>query len=99
VEYIRYGPVFDAYLVNWQSNVFPESSGAPATDPASLPVGAVASRKNNGEKPEPVAICRLKRVAADNKGDVQARMPKPATQQRQAHCLRRRRAGLAHRGP
>jgi len=28
--------------------------------------------------PEPVAICRLKRVAADNKGDVRARMPKPA---------------------
>src|SRR3546814_13484882 len=30
------------------------------------------------EKPEPVAICRLKRVAADHKGDVRARMPKPA---------------------
>src|SRR3546814_3637606 len=30
------------------------------------------------EKPEPVAICRLKHVAADHKGDVRARMPKPA---------------------
>ena len=31
-------------------------------------------------KPQPVAICRLKRVAADNKDDVRARMPAPAAQ-------------------
>jgi NADPH-dependent glutamate synthase beta subunit-like oxidoreductase len=31
--------------------------------------------ENNGEKPEPVAICRLKRVAADHKDDVRSRMP------------------------
>ena len=51
---------------------FPEFSAAPA--------GGLAGpvEENNGEKPEPVAICRLKRVAADNKGDVKARMPKPA---------------------
>jgi NADPH-dependent glutamate synthase beta subunit-like oxidoreductase len=34
----------------------------------------------NAAKPEPVAICRLKRVAADLKGDVAARMPQPAAQ-------------------
>ena len=31
--------------------------------------------ENNGQTAEPVAICRLKRVAADMKGDVKARMP------------------------
>src|SRR5213079_204755 len=30
-------------------------------------------------KPEPVAICRLKRVAADYKGDIRGRLPKPPT--------------------
>ncbi|PKO58284.1 MAG: hypothetical protein CVU24_17440, partial [Betaproteobacteria bacterium HGW-Betaproteobacteria-18] len=34
--------------------------------------------ENNGEHPEPVAICRLKRVAADYKDDVKARMPSVA---------------------
>jgi NADPH-dependent glutamate synthase beta subunit-like oxidoreductase len=32
------------------------------------------------KKAEPVAICRLKRVAADNKDDVKHRMPAPAAQ-------------------
>jgi NADPH-dependent glutamate synthase beta subunit-like oxidoreductase len=32
------------------------------------------------QKPEPVAICRLKRVAADNKGDIRARLPLPASE-------------------
>jgi NADPH-dependent glutamate synthase beta subunit-like oxidoreductase len=37
------------------------------------------SATEHGSQPEPVAICRLKRVAADHKGtDVKARMPKPA---------------------
>ncbi|MGZ8267722.1 MAG: FAD-dependent oxidoreductase, partial [Burkholderiales bacterium] len=36
--------------------------------------------ERNAEKPEPVAICRLKRVAADNKDDIRARLPKPARQ-------------------
>jgi len=31
--------------------------------------------ENNGEKPEPVAICRLKRVAADHKDDIRHRLP------------------------
>jgi NADPH-dependent glutamate synthase beta subunit-like oxidoreductase/formate hydrogenlyase subunit 6/NADH:ubiquinone oxidoreductase subunit I len=35
--------------------------------------------ENQGEKPEPVAICRLKRVAADYKEDIRGRLPKPAT--------------------
>mgnify|MGYP003353058994 CR=1 FL=1 len=38
----------------------------------------VAEIDLSGEKPEPVAICRLKRVAADYKGDVSHRMPPAA---------------------
>ncbi len=51
---------------------FREFSGAPATARASPPAGAAASKK------QPVAICRLKRVAADYKDDVSGRMPKKA---------------------
>jgi formate dehydrogenase beta subunit len=70
-EYIRLiaqGRYDEAYMVNWVSNVFPASSGAPATGPASPPAGAAGWRRENLAKPEPVAICRLKRVAADFKG-------------------------------
>jgi hypothetical protein len=35
--------------------------------------------ENQGEKPEPVAICRLKRVAADYKDDIRDRLPRPAS--------------------
>ena len=76
-EYIRLigqGRYDDAYMINWKSNVFP---GDPRADlrpslRAGLPARD-ASRKTNGSAPEPVAICRLKRVAADHKGDVRAR--------------------------
>jgi formate dehydrogenase beta subunit len=51
----------------------PASSAAPATGPANRPAAAAASRKATDEKPEPVAICRLKRVAADYKGDIRDR--------------------------
>src|SRR5690606_30977108 len=36
--------------------------------------------ERNAEKPEPVAICRLKRVAADNKDDIRGRLPKAPAQ-------------------
>ena len=47
-EYIRLiaaGRYTDAYMINWESNVFPEFSDAPATAPANPPAGACASRK------------------------------------------------------
>ena len=74
-EYIRLiaaGRYSDAYMVNWKSNVFPGSSGAPATGLASPRAAAAGSRKRTSPRappnaPEPVAICRLKRVAADYK--------------------------------
>ena len=75
-EYIRLiadGRYADAYMINWESNVFPGVLGRTCDRPCEP-----ACRRGRVEE-EPVAICRLKRVAADNKGDVDARMPLPAT--------------------
>ena len=81
-EYIRLiaaGRYADAYMVNWESNVFPGILGRTCDRPCEPACRRGRVEENNGENPEPVAICRLKRVAADHKGDVRARMPKPAT--------------------
>ena len=64
----RYG---DAYMVNWQSNVFPGILGRVCDRPCEP-----ACRRGRIDK-EPVAICRLKRVAADFKEDITGRLPKP----------------------
>ena len=60
----------EAYMINWDSNVFPGVLGRTCDRPCEP-----ACRRGRVEK-EPVAICRLKRVAADNKGDVKKFMPK-----------------------
>jgi formate dehydrogenase (NADP+) beta subunit len=76
-EYIRLiadARYADAYMVNWKSNVFPGILGRTCDRPCEP-----ACRRGRVEE-APVAICRLKRVAADNKGDVSDRMPKPATE-------------------
>ncbi len=73
-EYIRLiadGKYSDAYMVNWESNVFPGVLGRTCDRPCEP-----ACRRGRVDE-EPVAICRLKRVAADNKDDVRDRMPKP----------------------
>ena len=73
-EYIRliaHGRYSDAYMVNWYSNVFPGILGRTCDRPCEP-----ACRRTRVEN-EPVAICRLKRVAADYKNDVKARLPKP----------------------
>lgn len=59
----------DAYMINWQSNVFPGVLGRTCDRPCEP-----ACRRVRVEE-EPVAICRLKRVAADNKGDITDRLP------------------------
>jgi NADPH-dependent glutamate synthase beta subunit-like oxidoreductase/ferredoxin len=72
-EYIRLiaaGRYTDAYMVNWQSNVFPGILGRTCDRPCEP-----ACRRVRVEE-EPVAICRLKRVAADNKDDISSRLPK-----------------------
>ncbi len=74
-EYIRLiaaGRYSDAYMVNWHSNVFPGILGRTCDRPCEP-----ACRRVRVEN-EPVAICRLKRVAADYKDDITARLPKPA---------------------
>lgn len=81
-EYIRLiaaGRYDDAYMVNWKSNVFPGILGRTCDRPCEPACRRGRVEEENQAKPEPVAICRLKRVAADNKSaDVKARMPKPA---------------------
>ncbi len=62
----------DAYMINWWSNVFPGILGRTCDRPCEP-----ACRRMRVET-EPVAICRLKRVAADYKDDIRARLPKPA---------------------
>ena len=77
-EYIRLigqGRYDDAYMVNWVSNVFPGVLGRTCDRPCEPACRRGRVEENNGEKPEPVAICRLKRVAADHKVDVTGRMP------------------------
>ena len=77
-EYIRLigqGRYSDAYMVNWVSNVFPGILGRTCDRPCEPACRRGRVEENNGDKPEPVAICRLKRVAADHKDDVRSRMP------------------------
>jgi NADPH-dependent glutamate synthase beta subunit-like oxidoreductase len=92
-EYIRLiaeGRYSDAYMINWKSNVFPGVLGRTCDRPCEP-----ACRRGRVEE-EPVAICRLKRVAADSKdmANVAGRMPKPAAEaERQAHRADRGGAG------
>ncbi len=76
-EYIRLiaaGRYTDAYMINWESNVFPGILGRTCDRPCE----PACRRGRLADNEEPVAICRLKRVAADNKGEVRARMPRAA---------------------
>ncbi len=59
----------DAYMINWVSNVFPGILGRVCDRPCES-----ACRRGRVEK-EPVAICRLKRVCADNRDEVTSRFP------------------------
>src|SRR3982075_2344660 len=71
-EYIRLiaeGRYSDAYMINWRSNVFPGILGRTCDRPCEP-----ACRRGRVED-EPVAICRLKRVAADYKDDIRHRLP------------------------
>ncbi len=71
-EYIRLvaaGRYSDAYMINWESNVFPGILGRVCDRPCEP-----ACRRGRVDK-EPVAICRLKRVAADLKDDIRPLLP------------------------
>jgi formate dehydrogenase beta subunit len=80
-EYIRLiaqGRYGDAYMVNWVSNVFPGILGRTCDRPCEPACRRGRVEESNAGLPEPVAICRLKRVAADMKEDVKHRMPQVA---------------------
>jgi NADPH-dependent glutamate synthase beta subunit-like oxidoreductase len=71
-EYIRLiaqGRFDDAYIVNRESNVFPGILGRVCDRPCEP-----ACRRGRMDE-KPVAICRLKRVAADHRGDITDRLP------------------------
>jgi NADPH-dependent glutamate synthase beta subunit-like oxidoreductase len=71
-EYIRLiaqGRFTDAYMVNRRSNVFPGILGRVCDRPCEP-----ACRRGRVEE-KPVAICRLKRVAADHKDEFRDRLP------------------------
>jgi NADPH-dependent glutamate synthase beta subunit-like oxidoreductase len=73
-EYIRLiaaGRYTDAYMLNWESNVFPGVLGRTCDRPCEP---ACRRGRLEGDE-EPVAICRLKRVAADFKEPVLDRLP------------------------
>jgi len=75
-EYIRLvaqGRYTEAYMVNWESNVFPGILGRTCDRPCEP-----ACRRVRTEE-KPVAICRLKRVAADHKGDISPYLPRIPT--------------------
>ncbi len=79
-EYIRLiaaGRYSDAYMINWHSNVFPGVLGRTCDRPCEP--ACRRGRVEEGKAAQPVAICRLKRVAADNKDDIRARLPNPAS--------------------
>lgn len=72
-EYIRLiaaGKYTEAYMINWESNVFPGVLGRTCDRPCEP-----ACRRGRVEE-EPVAICRLKRSAADYKDDITHFLPK-----------------------
>jgi NADPH-dependent glutamate synthase beta subunit-like oxidoreductase len=101
-EYIRLiaaGRYGDAYLVNWRSNVFPGILGRtcdrpcePACRRRRVEEGSSEHRRGDAQ-PEPVAICRLKRVAADYKEDIRARLPG------RSHAHNGKRIALVGAGP
>jgi len=76
-EYIRLiaqGRYSDAYMVNRESNVFPGILGRVCDRPCEP-----ACRRGRVEE-KPVAICRLKRVAADLRDDIRPRLPRAPEQ-------------------
>ncbi len=74
IRMIAQGQFSDAYMENRKSNVFPGILGRVCDRPCEP-----ACRRGRVED-KPVAICRLKRVAADHRDDIRDRLPKPPVQ-------------------
>jgi NADPH-dependent glutamate synthase beta subunit-like oxidoreductase/ferredoxin len=89
-EYIRLiaqGRFTDAYMLNRESNVFPGILGRTCDRPCEP-----ACRRTRVDG-KPVAICRLKRVAADHRGEIAHLLPRAAAQKNG------KRIGLIGAGP
>src|SRR6188508_3243463 len=94
-EYIRMiaaGRYSDAYMVNWKSNVFPGILGRTCDRPCEPACRRGRVEEENATKPEPVAICRLKRVTADYKdnddvGKKRVALPRAKTNGRKIACV------------
>jgi NADPH-dependent glutamate synthase beta subunit-like oxidoreductase/ferredoxin len=71
IRLIAQGRFSDAYIENRSSNVFPGILGRVCDRPCEP-----ACRRGRIDE-KPVAICRLKRVAADHRDDVSDRLPRP----------------------
>ena len=94
-EYIRLiadGKYTESYMLNRKSNVFPGILGRTCDRPCEP-----ACRRVRVED-EPVAICRLKRVAADLRDEVKHLIPTAPAQKNGKRCLGRRGAGVADGG-
>jgi formate dehydrogenase beta subunit len=74
IRLIAQGRFSDAYMLNRESNVFPGILGRVCDRPCEP-----ACRRTRVED-KPVAICRLKRVASDNRDDITARLPRAPEQ-------------------
>ncbi|MFQ5608935.1 MAG: FAD-dependent oxidoreductase [Gammaproteobacteria bacterium] len=74
IRLIAQGRFSDAYMLNRSTNVFPGILGRVCDRPCEP-----ACRRGRVED-KPVAICRLKRVAADLRGDIAERLPKAPAQ-------------------
>ena len=70
IRLIAQGEFSDAYMLNRESNIFPAILGRVCDRPCEP-----ACRRGRIED-KPVAICRLKRVAADHRDDIRDRLPK-----------------------
>ena len=79
IRMIAQGQFSDAYMENRKSNVFPGILGRVCDRPCEP-----ACRRDRVEE-KPVAICRLKRVAADHRDDITDRLPKPPAQNNGKH--------------
>jgi NADPH-dependent glutamate synthase beta subunit-like oxidoreductase len=89
---IAAGRYSEAYMVNWVSNVFPGILGRTCDrpcEPACRRSRVEDETADGRERREPVAICRLKRVAADYKQDIRPLLPQAAAQKngRRVACI------------
>jgi NADPH-dependent glutamate synthase beta subunit-like oxidoreductase/ferredoxin len=79
IRMIAQGQFSDAYMENRKSNVFPGILGRVCDRPCEP-----ACRRGRVED-KPVAICRLKRVAADHRDDITDRLPRPPSKNNGKH--------------